>query len=54
MELLLGDCIEVMNGMDAESVDMVLTSPPYDNLRTYGSKEEFTFDNFKSIANGLS
>ena len=54
MELLLGDCIEVMSNMDAESVDMVLTSPPYDNLRTYGSKEEFTFDNFKSIANGLS
>ena len=54
MELLLGDCIEVMNDMDPDSVDMVLTSPPYDNLRTYGSEEEFTFDKFKSIANGLS
>ena len=31
-----GDNCEVMGMMPAESVDLVVTSPPYDNLRTYG------------------
>ena len=30
-----GDCLEVMKQIPDKSVDMVLTSPPYDNLRTY-------------------
>ncbi len=30
-----GDCLEVMRDFESESVDMVLTSPPYDNLRNY-------------------
>ena len=45
-EILQGDSLEVMRGMDAASVDMVLTSPPYDNLRTYNG---YTFD-FESTA----
>ncbi len=49
MKLYLGDCLEVMRGMDAESVDLTVTSPPYDNLRTYNG---FTFD-FEGIANQL-
>jgi DNA modification methylase len=32
----VGDCIEVMRGMEAESVDCVVTSPPYFGLRDYG------------------
>jgi len=32
--LLQGDCLEVMPGLG--EVDMVCTSPPYDNLRSYG------------------
>ena len=35
IELLHGDCIEEMASMDANSVDLTVTSPPYDNLRTY-------------------
>jgi len=31
-----GDNCETMVRMDAESVDLVVTSPPYDDLRTYG------------------
>ena len=31
-----GDSIEVMQGMESDSVDLVVTSPPYDNLRSYG------------------
>jgi len=29
------DAVSHLLGMDAESVDMVLTSPPYDNIRNY-------------------
>ena len=31
-----GDCFEVLREMPDESVDMVITSPPYGELRTYG------------------
>jgi DNA modification methylase len=31
-----GDCLEVMRGMPDKSVDLVITSPPYDGIRDYG------------------
>lgn len=31
-----GDCLEVMRGMRAQSVDLIITSPPYEDARTYG------------------
>jgi len=34
-ELWLGDCLELMASIPDGSVDLVVTSPPYDNLRTY-------------------
>jgi len=34
--IIQGDCLEVMRTMDAESVDCVVTSPPYWGLRNYG------------------
>ncbi len=34
--IINGDCVPVMQGMRSSTVDMVLTSPPYDNLRLYG------------------
>jgi site-specific DNA-methyltransferase (adenine-specific) len=37
-----GDCVEVMRGLPAESVDLTVTSPPYDNVRTYTG--EYSFD----------
>lgn len=33
--IICGDCLEVMKGMPDECVDLVVTSPPYDNLRDY-------------------
>ena len=45
-KVLQGDCLEVMKHIPEKSVDMVLTSPPYDNLRTY---KGYTF-NFEGIA----
>ena len=35
IRLMLGDCIERMKEIDDGSVDLTVTSPPYDNLRTY-------------------
>lgn len=34
-KLLHGDCLELMKDMPNESVNLIVTSPPYDNLRTY-------------------
>ena len=45
-QVIQGDCLEVMKTLEDKSVDMVLTSPPYDNLRTY---KGYTF-NFERIA----
>jgi len=47
--LYVADCVTYMKDMPAESVDLVVTSPPYDNLRDY---KGYHFD-FKSIALGL-
>jgi len=40
MKLIHGDCIEKMKDIPDNSIDMVMTSPPYDNLRDYG--KDFT------------
>ena len=47
------DCLEIMKAMPDNSVDLVVTSPPYDNLRTYNNSSKWNFDIFKSIANEL-
>jgi site-specific DNA-methyltransferase (adenine-specific) len=33
--LMQGDCVKKMKALSAASVDLVITSPPYDNLRKY-------------------
>jgi DNA modification methylase len=38
-----GDCVEVLKWIPNESVDCVITSPPYDNLRTY-SGNQFNYE----------
>ena len=49
-KIICGDCLEVMKEMPDESIDMVLTSPPYDDLRDY---KGYTF-NFEGIAKELN
>jgi len=49
IDLRLGDCLEVMKTIPDNSVDLVITSPPYDKLRDY---KGFTFD-FEGIAKEL-
>jgi len=34
-QIIQGDCLKVMKDIPDKSIDMVLTSPPYDGLRTY-------------------
>jgi len=40
-ELYLGDCLERMKEIADGSVDLTVTSPPYDNLRTYNDSLEW-------------
>ena len=37
IDLRQGDCLELMKQLPDESVDLVVTSPPYDNLRLYNT-----------------
>ena len=46
IELIHGDCLERMKDIPDESVDLIITSPPYDNMRIY---KGYSFD-FKNIA----
>jgi site-specific DNA-methyltransferase (adenine-specific) len=41
VKLYQGDCLEVMRGFDSEIIDLTVTSPPYDNLRTYNDSLEW-------------
>ena len=40
-QIICGDHIEVLSRFDADSIDLTVTSPPYDNLRDY---EGYNFD----------
>ena len=37
-KLIIGNCLDVLRGMDAESIDVCVTSPPYWGLRDYKSE----------------
>lgn len=47
--VMLGDCMERMKEIPDVSIDLTVTSPPYDNLRAYNG---YTF-NFERIAKEL-
>lgn len=40
-EVYLGDCVELMKKLPDGSIDLVVTSPPYDNLRDYKGNSNF-------------
>lgn len=46
------DCVDVMKYMEDNGikVSLTLTSPPYDNLRTYNNSSCWNFEKFKEIA----
>lgn len=41
INLMLGDCLERMKEIPEGSIDLTVTSPPYDNLRTYNNTLEW-------------
>lgn len=49
MQLIHGDCVEKMKEMEESCIDLTVTSPPYDDLRTY---KGFTWD-FEATAHQL-
>ncbi|MCP4952660.1 MAG: site-specific DNA-methyltransferase, partial [Proteobacteria bacterium] len=48
-----GNCLDVMREMEDCSVDLAITSPPYDNLRTYDGKSEWGDHVWKKAIMGL-
>lgn len=53
-KLYQGDCLEVMKEMKDCCIDLTVTSPPYDNLRTYnGNISQWSFEKFQKIAEEL-
>ena len=52
-KIIQTDCISGMKTMGTESVDLCVTSPPYDNLRSYNDSSAWNFDTFKDVAEEL-
>ena len=49
------DCLDGMKHIPDGSIDLVVTSPPYDNLRSYnGTADDWNFDKFKALADELA
>ena len=53
MKLYKGDCLEVMKDIPDGSVDLVVTSPPYDNLRTYNGTLNWNEDIWQRVIEEL-
>lgn len=53
INLIHGDCIKEMAKMPENSVDLVVTSPPYDNLRNYTGESQWNLEVFKNVAKEL-
>lgn len=48
------DCLEAMKEFPDKYIDLTVTSPPYDSLRTYnGNIDQWNFDKFTKIADEL-
>lgn len=53
VKLYCGDCLDVMEKMPDEIIDLTVTSPPYDNLRTYDNTLEWGEHVWKPIIKEL-
>ena len=55
MKLINGDCLEEIDKLIKEGVkvDLTVTSPPYDDIRSYDNSLVWDFDVFKEVANKL-
>lgn len=53
IEIFNEDCVSHMQSMQENLIDLVVTSPPYDNLRDYNNSSSWNFEVFKSVADQL-
>ena len=54
VQLFCGDCLERMKELPDGSIDLTVTSPPYDNLRTYnGTLNDWTQEKWQAIIREL-
>ena len=54
IQLIHGDCLEKMKEIPDGSIDLTVTSPPYDNLRTYnGNISQWSEKKWKDIIKDL-
>jgi site-specific DNA-methyltransferase (adenine-specific) len=55
IKLLHGDCRKFLfdGTIEPDSIDLTVTSPPYDNLRTYNNSSSWDWSVFTDIAAGL-
>ena len=53
INLMLGDCLERMKEIPDGSVDLTVTSPPYDNLRTYNNSLDWGEHVWKPVLEDL-
>ncbi len=51
--LMKGDCLERMKEIESGSVDLTVTSPPYDNLRTYNNSLDWGEHVWKNVLQEL-
>lgn len=52
-KIINGNSIEVLKKLPDNSIDLIVTSPPYDDLRDYEKKVIWNFEKFQSIAKEL-
>ena len=52
INLFNDDCCNIMKLMREQgvTVDLTVTSPPYDTLRSYNNSSVWNFDKFKEVA----
>lgn len=48
-----GDNVKIMKKMPDNSIDLVVTSPPYDDLRDYENKIDWNYNTFRKVAKQL-
>lgn len=51
--IINGNCAEILSTMESNCIDLVVTSPPYDDLRDYTKESAWNFNSFKKIAKQL-
>ena len=52
-QVILSNCIEGMKTLGDEVIDLCVTSPPYDDLRSYNDSSSWNFETFKEVAQQL-